>query len=281
MSKSVWGGALLLTLSLSSAPAQADTDRATRKAIDAAIAGEHRSDENRARDAARQPKKTLEYFGLRKDMTVVEVWPGGGWYTEILAPVLRDEGKLYLAQFSPNTPYSWARAGLGRFFSKLGAHRDIYSKAEVTFIDPPFDLDIAPRGSADMVLSFRNVHNWTMDMFGGGRYFDHYFDAMYAALKPGGILGIVDHRWPDPANEDPKAGNGYISVERTVKVAEAAGFKLVGESKHLRNDKDTHDHPRGVWTLPPSYALGDQDRAKYEAIGESDRFVLKFVKPKE
>ena len=280
MSKRIWGAALAAALCLSSTQVQADTDRASRKAIKAAIAGDHRSADNKARDAARKPQETLEFFGLRKDMTVVEVWPGGGWYTEILAPVLKDEGKLYLSQFSPNTPYAWARAGLGRFFTKLGADRDIYGKTEVTFIDPPFALEIAPRGSADMVLTFRNVHNWTMDMFGGGRYFDAYFDAMYAALKPGGVLGIVDHRWPDPANEDPKAGNGYISVERTVKAAEAAGFVLKDQSDHLANPKDTHDHPRGVWTLPPSYAMGDKDRAKYEAIGESDRFVLKFIKPK-
>lgn len=132
-----------------------------------------------------------------------------------------------------------------------------------------------------MVLTFRNVHNWVMELFGGGAYAHIGFKAMYDALKPGGILGIVDHSWPDPATEDPVSRNGYISEQRTIEMAEAAGFKLVARSDLLRNPKDTKDYPRGVWSLPPVLAMGDEDREKYVAIGESDRFLLKFMKPVE
>ena len=261
-------------------PAQAGGyDRSTAKAVKAALAGEHRSAEHKARDAARKPYEVLEFFGLREDMTVVEIWPGSGWYTEILAPVLKNKGQLYAAPFSPNAPYGFARRGLGAYLSMLGSAPDLYRNVTLTYLYPPYDMQPAPRGSADMVLTFRNVHNFYMKLFGGGRYSDMYYDAMFDALKPGGILGVVDHRWPDPATEDPVAANGYVSIERTVADAEAAGFKLVEQSGMLANPRDDHEHPRGVWTLPPSYAAGDEDREVYSAIGESDRFVLKFIKP--
>ena len=261
--------------------AHAGMDSKTEALVDAAIAGEHRSEENKARDRYRKPKDVLDFLDLRSDMTVVEIWPGGGWYTQILAPVLREEGHFYAAQFSVNARYGYQRRAFGDFLKMLGEKPDIYRDVVVTHLDLPYQLNIAPRESVDMVVTFRNVHNWVMALLGSGKYKDVAFEAMYDALKPGGTLGIVDHKWPDPSTEDPISANGYISEERTIELAEKAGFRFVGRSDMLRNPKDTRDHPRGVWTLPPVMALGDENREKYLAIGESDRFLLKFVKPKE
>ena len=262
------------------ATASAELDAETDAALDAAIAGAHRSEANKARDKYRNPKETLEFFGFRSDMTVVEVWPGGGWYTEILGPALKEKGILYAAQYSVNPPFAYQRRYFGSFLDKLGTNPDPYRSVTITSLEFPYELEIAPRGSADMVVTFRNVHNW----YGEGYGTDAArlgFVAMFAALKPGGILGIVDHRWPDSETEDPEAGNGYISEERVIAAAEEAGFRFVARSDINRKPKDTHDHPEGVWTLPPSFALGDQDRQKYADIGESDRFTLKFEKPVE
>jgi predicted methyltransferase len=254
-------------------------DAVTAAALDAAMTGEHRPAESRARDSARKPRETLDFLGFRSDMTVVEVWPGTGWYTQILAVALKERGTFYAAQYSPNPRYGYQRRYFGRFLTMLGENPNLYRQVKVTHLALPYKLRLAPPGSADMVVTFRNVHNWFSEGYGGGRYVHLGFQAMFDALKPGGILGIVDHRWPDPDNEDPHAENGYISKERTIAAAEAAGFELVGESDILANPKDTHDHPQGVWSLPPSLASGDQDREKFVAIGESDRFLLKFRRP--
>lgn len=266
-------------LAFSSQFAFADFDKKTEAALDASISGEHRSAENKARDKYRKPKEVLDFFGFRSDMTVVEIWPGGGWYSEILAPALKDDGTFYAAQFSPNGPYGYQRRGLGSFFTKLGKNPKLFRDVVVTELDLPYSLDIAPKGSADMVLTFRNVHNLVSDLYGGGDYAKLTFQAMYDALKPGGVLGVTDHQWDDLANEDPKSENGYISKERTIELAESVGFTLEGSSEILRNPKDTKNYQYGVWTLPPVLALGEKDKEKYLAIGESDRFVLKFVKP--
>ena len=255
-----------------------EMDAATSAALDAAIAGDHRSDENKARDKFRRPKKTLEFFGFRSDMTVVEIWPGGGWYTEILAPALKDSGKLYAAHYSLNPAYGYQRRYFGAFLSKLGSKPDIYRDVEITTLDFPYALEIAPAGSADMVLTFRNAHNWVNPGY-GEQAASLSFKVMFDALKPGGVLGVVDHRWHDAKTEDPDAENGYVSEERIIKLAKAAGFELAARSDMNRNPADDHEHPQGVWTLPPSLALGDQDREQYIAIGESDRMTLKFVKP--
>jgi predicted methyltransferase len=271
--------ATVLWLGMSMAQAEvAGLDSATSAALDAAISGEHRSAENRARDIYRHPRETLAFFGFRSDMTVVEVWPGGGWYTEILAPALQARGKLYAAQYSPNPPFAYQRRYFGAFLTKLGTTPDVYRDVRVTTLDFPYALQIAPAGSADMVLTFRNVHNWASADYGPDAMRLGYI-AMFDALKPGGVLGIVDHRWPDARTEDPSAGNGYLSEQRVIADAERAGFKFAGRSEVNSNPKDTHDHPEGVWTLPPSLELGDTDRDKYLAIGESDRMTLKFVKP--
>lgn len=275
------GAVALLALGLGATPAHAAFDAATAKAVDAALAGDHRSAENKARDVYRKPREVLEFVGLRRDMTVVEMSPGAGWYTEILGPVLADQGRLYAAQFALNDVPTYQRRLLGSFLTKLAATPDLYKSTVITHFAPPYALEVAPRGSADLVLTFRNLHNWAAENEAGVSWSNVAFKAMYDALKPGGTLGIVDHRWPDPKTENPADRNGYISEERTIRLAEAAGFRFAARSEVLRNPKDTHDHPRGVWTLPPSLALGEQDRDRYLAIGESDRYLLTFTKPTE
>jgi predicted methyltransferase len=273
--------ALAMMSILISPPSRAahhEMDAATSTALDAAIVGDHRSDENKARDKFRRPKQTLEFFGFRSDMTVVEIWPGGGWYTEILAPALKDSGKLYAAQYSVNPAYGYQRRYFGAFLSMLGAKPKIYRGVEITTLDFPYALTIAPAGSADMVLTFRNAHNWVNPGY-GKQSASLSFKVMFDALKPGGVLGVVDHRWPDAKTEDPDAENGYVSEERVIELAKAAGFELAARSDMNRNAADDHEHLNGVWTLPPSLATGDEAHDQYLAIGESDRMTLKFVKP--
>ena len=259
---------------------RAEAQQGAAAAVDAALAGTHRSDANKARDRYRHPKETLEFFGLRPEMTVVEIWPGGGWYTEVLAPVLRERGKLYVAQYGSKPPFPYQQREMDTLAAKMRANPDLYRAVTPTALNFfTNELTIAPPGSADLVVTFRNVHNWFQEGYGPPNAAELAFKAMFTALKPGGMLGVVDHRWPDPATEDPRAKSGYISEKRVIELAEAAGFELAGRSEVNRNPLDTHDYPEGVWTLPPDLALGERDREKYLAIGESDRFTLKFVKP--
>jgi len=274
------GIALMLAAALLFPPLAAaqGLDAATGAALDRALAGAHRSDRNKARDQYRHPRETLEFFGLRRDMTVVEVWPGGGWYTEILAPVLKDQGKLYAAQYGPSATFDYQGREDAALLEKAKQYPDALGKVQFTSLWAPNSLSIAPPGSADLVLTFRNVHNW----FDPGYKQDpaRMFGAFLAALKPGGILGVVDHRWPDAKTEDPKAANGYVSEERVIALATGAGFEFVGRSDVNRNPKDTHDHPSGVWSLPPDVSVKPgENRQKYLDIGESDRLTLKFRKP--
>ena len=258
---------------------EAEAQQTAGAALDAAIAGAHRSAANKARDRYRHPKETLEFFGLRPEMTVVEIWPGGGWYTDILAPVLRERGKLYAALYGESPPFPYQSREMESFRAKLASAPTVYGNVTITALGFPDELTIAPPGSADLVVTFRNVHNWVAPGYGPPNAPELAFKAFFAALKPGGVLGVVDHRWPDPATEDAQARNGYVSEQRVIALAEAAGFELAGRSDVNRNPLDTHDHPEGVWTLPPDLALGERDRDKYVAIGESDRLTLKFVKP--
>jgi len=258
---------------------EAEAQQSANAALDAALAGAHRSAATKARDRYRHPKETLEFFGLRPDMTVVEIWPGGGWYTDILAPVLRERGKLYAALYGESPPFPYQSREMESFRAKLAGAPAVYDRVTITALGFPNELTIAPAGSADLVVTFRNVHNWVAPGYGPPNAPELAFKAFFAALKPDGVLGVVDHRWPDPATEDPQARDGYISEERVIELAEAAGFELAGGSDINRNPLDTHDHPEGVWTLPPDLALGERDRDKYLGIGESDRLTLKFVKP--
>lgn len=261
--------ALLYTL-----PAQAAESGAV--SIDRALQGEHRSAANKARDAYRHPRQTLEFFGLEPQMKVVELWPGGGWYTEILAPVLRDGGTLYAAGYDPDAADTndFRRKLLREFTAKLDARPEIYGKVIRTHVSSDGSIPQVADGSVDRVLTFRNVHNWLQ-----GGYADQVFAAAYRVLAPGGVLGVVEHRAPDDWPVERMAETGYVSERQVIALAERAGFRLADRSEINANPKDTKDHPKGVWTLPPSLRLGEQDRDKYLAIGESDRMTLKFVKP--
>lgn len=238
------------------------------------VDGPQRSDKNRARDIYRHPYETLTYFGLKGDQTVVEIDPGSGaWWTEILAPYLHDHGQYYAAGPAKDDTDAEAVSSRAGFAAKLASDPAIYGNVKVTEFDGD-RFDIAPPGSADMVLTFRNLHNWIEDGTA-----DAALHAFYRALKPGGVLGIEDHRGRTDQPQDPKAASGYVRQDYAIALVEKAGFKLVGTSEIDANPKDTKDYPAGVWTLPPTLRLKDQDRAKYLAIGESDRFLLKFVKP--
>ena len=246
--------------------------------IDAALAGAWRSDANKARDAYRHPKETLAFFGVQPSQTIVEITPGGGWYTEVLAPLVKGQGKLVAAVADATTAakegtQKYLANGNAKFREKLAADAANYGEVEVR----EFSLT-APKlgepGTADVVLTFRNVHNfmnWNNDKA--------MFQAAFDVLKPGGVLGVTDHRAASGADLEKIKDSGYLPQDYVVKLATDAGFKLEGSSEINANPKDTKDYEKGVWTLPPSYALGDKDREKYAAIGESDRMTLKFVKP--
>ena len=268
---------MLLAAGLAScAPAPAPENSAARQAaLAAAIAGPNRTEANRARDIYRHPYETLAFFGVEPDDSVVEIWPGGGWYTEILAPYLASGGGiLYVA--APE----WGRSGIARLRE---ANPAVYGGLRVADF-PTFDGKAAeiPAGSADIVLTFRNVHNWRMGYRRDDKrdYSLLAFQQIYAILKPGGVLGIVDHRLPETASDERERNSGYIKVSTVRRLAEQAGFRLDASSEINANPKDTADWPDGVWTLPPSLRLEEQNRDKYLAIGESDRMTLKFVKPR-
>ena len=263
-----WIHVLGLSLGLLCAGAHAAPDLA------AVMAGEHRSAENRARDVWRHPGETLAFFGVQPGMTVVELWPGAGWYTEILAPWLREEGRLYAAHFPRETDQDYYRRGRAAFDGKLAAQPQLYDRVIVTELAPPAVTEVAPPGSADAVLTFRNLHNW----YGQGAEVA-VLKAAFTALKPGGVLGVVDHRAAPGTSAERMKKSGYLSEETVIAAAQAAGFELEARSEINANPRDTHDHPKGVWTLPPTLALGDVDREQYLAIGESDRMTLRFRKP--
>jgi predicted methyltransferase len=244
-------------------------------ALKAAIASPARTPANVARDPARHPYETLTFFGIRPDMTVVELAPGGGWYTEILAPYLAPNGKLIAAGESPTSTNEGARRYADSFTKKLASNPAVFGKVERGVFEPPRAYAIAKPESVDMVLTFRNLHNWLEG--GGDEAVKKVLAEAYKVLKHGGVLGIVDHRLP--ASRAAGSTGGYVHEAYVIKTVEAAGFKLAAKSEINANPKDTADYEKGVWTLPPSFANKDVDRAKYAAIGESDRMTLKFVKP--
>lgn len=243
--------------------------------LEAALAGAHRSPEHVARDRYRHPAETLRFFGLRADMQVLEVAPGGGWYTEVLAPFLAQKGKLTVASFGIEHRNDYL-AGIHRdYAAKLATDPDTYGRVHmVSPFQKPTYLEQVDSDSMDMVLTFRNTHNWIRDEVARSVY-----QACFRVLRPGGILGVVQHRAPPGADVPASVKQGYVPEEYVVQLAEEAGFRLQARSEVNANPRDTRDHPKGVWTLPPTLRLKEQDRDKYLAIGESDRMTLKFVKP--
>lgn len=260
--------ALVSIAAVSYTPAQAQDPGGLARQL----AAPHRTAANVARDGFRHPLEVLTFLGVRDDSTVVEILPGSsGYYMEILAPYLRDRG-LYIAANRDGAAPPQYLADHRKLLARLRAEPALYDRVMVTQFNADLH-EIAPPGSADFVLTFRNLHNW-MER----NEIDGALRAFHKALKPGGVLGVVDHRGRTDVPQEAQMKTGYVRQDVAVALIEKAGFKLAGTSEINANPKDTKDHPEGVWTLPPTYRLKDKDRAKYEAIGESDRFTLKFVK---
>jgi len=265
--------ALTAAPSLASSPAVTETSGADLAKLKAVVNGDQRSAANKARDKYRHPVETLAFFGIRPNMTVVELWPFGGWYTEIIAPYVKDKGLYYAAAMDPTSTDREDTEYNAELKKLLDARPDLYGKVKWSVLAKG-KYNLAPDGSADLVVTFRNVHNW---VWSGEE--KEVFAAAFRALKPGGVLGVEEHRANDPKAK-PGRGQAYVGEDYAIALIESVGFKLAGQSNINNNPKDTKDYPKGVWTLPPSFAMGDTDRAKYAAIGESDRFTLRFVKPK-
>ena len=272
------GLALAAPLAQAVKPADTATLPAPDAALQAAIDNGSRDPANVARDVHRHPGQTLAFFGIRPDQTVVEITPGGGWYAEILAPYLKANGHYVAAVVDPQA----VAEGRGRDYqqrSKDGLEKKFagapaqFDRAHVVAYDPAAPA-FGPAGSADLVLTFRNVHNWRQAGQAEGM-----FKGFFEVLKPGGVLGVVEHRARADVAADDKSG--YVGQDQVIALARAAGFELAGSSEVNANPRDTKDHPNGVWTLPPSNNHPEAERAKYQAIGESDRMTLRFVKPRQ
>jgi len=260
------------TLAGAAPAASSQTTGADLAKLKEVVNGDQRSAANKARDKYRHPVETLAFFGIRPNMTVVELWPFGGWYTEIIAPYLKGTGTYYAAAQDPDSKNAEDQELNAKLKALLDARPDLYSGVKWSVLARG-KYNIAPDGSADMVVTFRNIHNWVWS-----GYEKEVFAAAFRALKPGGILGVEEHRSNNP-QEKPGKDQAYTGEDYAIGLIQSVGFKLVARSSINNNPKDTKNYPKGVWTLPPSYAEGDKDRAKYAAIGESDRFTLKFVKP--
>lgn len=250
------------------------TDPETAAAIAEASVGSHRSAAHIARNAERHPVETLSFFGLRKDMTVIETLPGGLWYTEILAPVLRDEGQYIAASYDPDLPDQpeYRLRGHQYMLDRFANEPEVFGEPKVVPLTAPESIDLGPPGSVDMVLTFRSIHGWLRDDAA-----EEVFAAFFEVLKPGGVLGVVQHR--AGPQTDTSIFNGYVEQDRVIELARAAGFELEATSEINANPDDIASYEGGVWTLPPTLRLGARDREKYLAIGESDRMTLRFQKP--
>jgi predicted methyltransferase len=245
----------------------------TANALDGVLAGSQRTSVDRARDRYRHPKETLLFFGIRPQTRVLQVWPESGWYTKIVAPLVRARGQYHAAVVAGDPGSRFLTARLATYRRLLASRPDLYGGVKVATF--PLDgRDVVPEGSVDMVLSFSDLHEW---MALG--HAQQALATIYRALAPGGVFGVVDNRGDPAVPQDPQAKMGYVRQDYAIRLIQAAGFRLVATSEVNANPGDTKNYPCGVWALPPDYRLGSIDRAKYEAIGESDRFTLKFVKP--
>ncbi len=269
--------ASLLAITFSSlalnANAVSSAESAVGPLLDNAIAGDHRSAKNKARDSQRHPKETLMFFGVKPDMKVLEILPGGGWYTEILAPALKDRGQLTVASFGADNPSDYMRNTHNAYVANMEANPQVYGAVNVALFEDEGYLTKIASDSQDLVLTFRNSHNWIR--FGG---IEQAYTSFNRVLKKGGVLGVVQHRAAPDADVKQAAEKGYIPQAHLIELVESMGFKLVAQSEINANVKDTKDHSKGVWSLPPSYREKDQNREKYRAIGETDRMTLRFVK---
>ncbi len=246
----------------------------TEVAVHRALAGSHRSEKNRARDRYRHPAETLLFFGLEPDMTVIELWPGRGWYTEVLAPVLREKGKLIVATMDPEDQTFRGRFAR-EFRDTRQAQREIYEGVQAVVLFPPDNFTLGPAASADLVLSFRSAHNWIR----WGGYEGRVFDAVARVLKPGATFGIVQHRAHAGDVPQESAENGYVPEAYLIDLAEEAGLEFVAVSEVNANPDDVKSYPNGVWSLPPTLRGGEVDRKDFIAVGESDRATLLFRRP--
>ncbi len=264
-----WKSTIAIAMALMAPAALADFD------WDTALNGKHRAEGNADRNQYRHPRETLEFFGLEPGMTVMEISPGGGWYTEVLAPLMKGNGTFIAAHYDVNGG-NYSRRSLGGFLRKLGENGEVYGEVKVSALQPPMSMSPAPAGTVDIAVAFRNVHSWMrMDQV------ENFFAVIHDSLKPGGVLGIVQHRGKPEFDVDTMKKTAYVSEAKVIELAELAGFELDGKSEVNANDADTKDYPGGVWTLPPSLREGEKDREKYLAIGESDRMTLRFRKPAE
>ncbi|MEW5681851.1 MAG: methyltransferase [Pseudomonadota bacterium] len=242
---------------------------------------EQRSTQSRARNVYRNPVATLQFFGITPQMSVLEVWPAHGWYTEILAPYLKDQGQLTLAQFRHNDgtlkderSIFWARVS-ERLAQRIADNSELFGTPALIELEPPL-FSPAVTEQFDMVLTFRNAHIWNES----GHLFGT-LQSLFQALKPGGVLGMVEHRAARLSDISSSAVEGYLDEAYVIAAAERAGFQLLQSSEINANPKDTKDYPKGVYALPPTLAMGQEDRQKYLSIGESDRMTLKFIKPQQ
>ncbi len=246
----------------------ASTEAPSADPLEAAVSAAHRSEEQRARDRHRHPQETLAFFGVQPSSRVVELWPGGGWYTAILGPLLREEGHL--------TAVAARNRYLERFQQFIAAGPELYDRVELVEIEPAdgAELSFGPDGSADVLLTFRNYHNWM-----SGSYEDEVLAAAFRVLRPGGVLGVVEHRGEPGMDREAMTRTGYVPEDVIIQAAQAAGFVLDERSEVNANPADDHDHPNGVWSLLPALRGGDEGREEFTAIGESDRMTLRFRRP--
>ena len=258
---------------LSSAVFAGPTTFAERVAM--GMQGQHRSDSTRVRDQYRHPAETLEFFGIKNGMTVMEIWPGGGWYTEILAPAMRDHGTLIIATWDPQVEGqpSYRYELPKKMEENFAKHPEVFDQVTFEYFSPPVSASLGEAESIDVIVTFRNTHGWV-----SAGLAQDIFNEFARVLKTGGILGVVQHRAEEGADPEVSAKTGYVSETAVKEIAANAGFEFIEGSEINANPKDTRNHSKGVWTLPPSYRLGDVDKEKYAAIGESDRMTLRFRK---